>query len=546
MVSPADGTMGRGAAGGTAAEGAYRVRDDPLKGDKLSNSGGSGALAPGEVPTDDTDMRLRYELDAVRTALLAGDGDRGATAQVVGDWAVAAATWEAELRSALLRTADHRAAAAFAADVDVAVTAAAACRVAAAAEAADAAAARRLHERLNPDTAVPQAASTGVSIAKPSTAGTTSRGGGSTPPGSSKQHAAMAAAGATSSPLITSVDKGKQPAGMPPRRPAATTTAAPVACAVCLTQTTAGSSARHACGHAYCLTPCLARSFTTATRQTDLLPLRCCGQSIDIRLVKTVGLSTAAIKAFRAAHEEATAANKMYCPVPTCSTFLNVGHLLSTLPPEADARDFPCRGCKTRLCLRCKHEAHGDTTCAATAAARAATSDDALVRSLAAAAGWRACTGCGALVELLFGCNHITCRCGVAFCYACGVPWKGCACPQWEEQRLTIAAAEEVERQERVHGAAQGGRWGGTAAPRVEGGAVAAAAAREARIAAAATRMRRVGHDECGHAWVRRGASGLTTRRCERCSYALPVYGYECQSRCALTVCYTCRFHRLR
>jgi len=75
---------------------------------------------------------------------------------------------------------------------------------------------------------------------------------------------------------------------------------------------------------------------------------------------------------------------------------------------------------------------------------------------------------------------------------------------------------------------------------------VVAEAARDVRIAAAVTRMRRAGHDECGHAWVRRGAGGLTTTRCERCSYALPVYGYECRSRCALTVCYTCRFHRLR
>jgi len=428
MVSPVADTMESGAAGGTAVEGACLVRDGPLKGDELSDGNGPGSPAPGKVPADDTEMALCSELDNVRTVLLAGDGDRGAKSPMVGDWALAAAMWEAELRSALLRTADHRAATAIAADADVAATAAAACRAAAAAEAADAGVARRLHERLNPNTAVPQAASTGVFIDKPPTAGT--RGGGGMPPGSSKQHASMAAAEAASSTLTISVDKGKQPAGMPPQRSVTTSTAATVACAVCLTKTGAGGFARHACGHAYCLDPCLARSFTTATRQTDLLPLRCCGQPIDVRLVEMVGLSTSAIDAFRAAHEEATAANKMYCPVPTCSTFLNVGHLLSTLPPKADARDFPCRGCKTRLCLRCKDEAHGETTCAAAASARAAASEDEAVRSLAAAAGWRTCTGCGSLVELLFGCNHMTCRCGAAFCYACGVPWKGCTCPQ--------------------------------------------------------------------------------------------------------------------
>jgi hypothetical protein len=29
------------------------------------------------------------------------------------------------------------------------------------------------------------------------------------------------------------------------------------------------------------------------------------------------------------------------------------------------------------------------------------------------------------------------CRCSHAFCYLCGVPWKTCTCPQWDEDFLT-------------------------------------------------------------------------------------------------------------
>ncbi|KAK1861308.1 hypothetical protein I4F81_003892 [Pyropia yezoensis] len=103
------------------------------------------------------------------------------------------------------------------------------------------------------------------------------------------------------------------------------------------------------------------------------------------------------------------------------------------------------------------------------------------------------------------------CRCGASFCYACGVRWKRCPCPQWDERRLVLAATEEVDRQDRVRGQGRG-------APEV-------AAARGARVAAAADRMREHGHDECAHKWRRLSAGELTTARCERCSYYLPLYG---------------------
>lgn len=58
--------------------------------------------------------------------------------------------------------------------------------------------------------------------------------------------------------------------------------------------------------------------------------------------------------------------------------------------------------------------------------------------------GWRRCPspGCGHAVERTDGCNHVRCKCGCSFCYACGSAYAsteptahnvhgtaGCACP---------------------------------------------------------------------------------------------------------------------
>lgn len=70
--------------------------------------------------------------------------------------------------------------------------------------------------------------------------------------------------------------------------------------------------------------------------------------------------------------------------------------------------------------------------------------ETAAVLRLSTARSWRRCPQCRALVERSGGCNHIRCRCGRQFCYACGLPYlsskpssnnlhgtQGCSCPLW-------------------------------------------------------------------------------------------------------------------
>lgn len=51
------------------------------------------------------------------------------------------------------------------------------------------------------------------------------------------------------------------------------------------------------------------------------------------------------------------------------------------------------------------------------------------------------CPRCSAMVTIIDGCNHLTCRCGAEFCYLCGKTWRTCHCILYNahESRLPIA-----------------------------------------------------------------------------------------------------------
>eukprot|EP00882_Tetradesmus_deserticola_P013459 GHRQ01014291.1.p1 GENE.GHRQ01014291.1~~GHRQ01014291.1.p1 ORF type:complete len:172 (-),score=20.74 GHRQ01014291.1:253-768(-) len=70
--------------------------------------------------------------------------------------------------------------------------------------------------------------------------------------------------------------------------------------------------------------------------------------------------------------------------------------------------------------------------------------EDAAMLRMAQQQAWKRCpaAGCGHVVERTEGCNHMRCRCGVDFCYACGSAYSssqpsadnvhgipGCSCP---------------------------------------------------------------------------------------------------------------------
>ena len=169
------------------------------------------------------------------------------------------------------------------------------------------------------------------------------------------------------------------------------------------------------CGrHSYC-SSCLAMAFHSATTAgAAALPPKCCGVALGENLARgNLLLSGSDFAKYRMAVLEARtpAADGMFCP--GCSQFIVV---------KDKPRLFKCTGptCIQLLCGTCKALAHPDEPCPA-----APTAADSQLAALAAENEWQTCPGCAAIVELIEGCNHISCRCGWEFCYACGRDLNG-------------------------------------------------------------------------------------------------------------------------
>lgn len=83
--------------------------------------------------------------------------------------------------------------------------------------------------------------------------------------------------------------------------------------------------------------------------------------------------------------------------------------------PHEDGQDVPCRKCSMELCpYGCGRAGHGGPCNIST--------DEASELSIRDSS--RPCPGCRTPVQKSEGCNHITCRCGVQFCYHCGEPYQ--------------------------------------------------------------------------------------------------------------------------
>ncbi|KAH9855440.1 hypothetical protein C2E23DRAFT_723895 [Lenzites betulinus] len=264
-----------------------------------------------------------------------------------------------------------------------------------------------------------------------------------------------------------------------------------------------GSVIRVPCGHTYDV-GCLVDLFRAATVDESLFPPACCRKPFVLQEVR-VYLDSNLQKVVDKKTIEFGTKNRVYCHRPTCSTFIGAA--------TASATNMLCPTCYYYTCGHCKAAAH-------TLTFRCTSSEDAAVVALAEQAGWKRCPGCGHLVELSFGCYHMTCRCRHQFCYLCTATWKTCKCTQWDENRLVAAAEDRVQRQ-------------GVQAPARGGNAVDF----RQRVAREAERLRD-DHD-CGHRW--KYVTG--ERRCEGCGHYLRVFLFNCVW-CHIWLCARCRNNR--
>ncbi|KAK5633927.1 hypothetical protein RRF57_009641 [Xylaria bambusicola] len=206
------------------------------------------------------------------------------------------------------------------------------------------------------------------------------------------------------------------------------------------------------CGHSYCST-CLRVMINQATTEEANMPPRCCTQPIPGAIVKSILPREEQTKFLKAVLQFSTPWEiRVFCSNPSCGEFIPPRNKLDPKHPFK----VTCRKCKTRVCVMCKRDAHP--------VGQDCPNDwelDAVLK-IGERSGWRRCYKCRTLVELTYGCTHMTCRCRAQFCYICGAVWDpAVGCPnfcngdeemerrrQEEEARAAALAAEEAIKQE--------------------------------------------------------------------------------------------------
>ncbi|KAG2343503.1 hypothetical protein BDR05DRAFT_989868 [Suillus weaverae] len=162
------------------------------------------------------------------------------------------------------------------------------------------------------------------------------------------------------------------------------------------------------CGHVFDLA-CITHLFQSSVRDDSLYPPRCCHRNIPFTKVRRY-VSQALIADFRLKGREKKTMHRVYCSSPSCNRFLGALHQKSS----RKVYDCPAPSCSTRTCGKCrtKYEGVGNHNCVIDAATQQ-------VLDIAQASGWARCPGCSHLIEKIAGCNHMVCRCGTTFDYAC-------------------------------------------------------------------------------------------------------------------------------
>ena len=199
-------------------------------------------------------------------------------------------------------------------------------------------------------------------------------------------------------------------------------------CAVCLT--VCSDAAQLPCGHFMCCMS-LKKLCQMALKDSSLLPVSCCKQEVPCEVIRSV-LNKDELSIICDRMRTKAATNKMYCPKPSCSNFIDLDPLIHFRDASTIDRQWQCVACGTAICFHCKQFAH-DGECENH-------SEDQLA-VLAASQGWKKCIQCRTFVSLKHGCNHITCVCGYEFCYQCEQAWtepKSCACAMWSRFPLHL------------------------------------------------------------------------------------------------------------
>ena len=139
-----------------------------------------------------------------------------------------------------------------------------------------------------------------------------------------------------------------------------------------------------------CCYNCVKGDFQHAMNDMTRLPVKCCSTVVHHEVARGI-LSTAELEIYKSKMDEMNDVNPLYCPIPTCSTFMPRRMF------KADATIVNCHVCQASICPKCKQLAAEDHTCG----------KDAGREFIIDTFDYRPCPRCGTGVMRMYGCDHI-------------------------------------------------------------------------------------------------------------------------------------------
>ena len=145
------------------------------------------------------------------------------------------------------------------------------------------------------------------------------------------------------------------------------------------------------CKHSYC-DDCLAAYVKSALEPAGVFPPVCCNFPITLQSAQD-HLHQDLVKRYQEKHLEIAASCSLVCAQSGCCV---------VIPPKKIVNGLGhCLACNNYTCTRCRMRAHKKEPCPKDAEQRD-------VIDLAKKQGWQICYQCNNMIELNFGCNHMT------------------------------------------------------------------------------------------------------------------------------------------
>ena len=110
---------------------------------------------------------------------------------------------------------------------------------------------------------------------------------------------------------------------------------------------------------------------------------------------------------YKLRYEEFCTPKPFYCPTRTCSRFISP-RVVKAAHAQGD-RPVTCPDCHILICIKCRQTAEPAHECPP---------NDPLVTTVRNFK-YKICPKCGTGVLKLYGCDHVRCRCGAHWCWAC-------------------------------------------------------------------------------------------------------------------------------